>query len=382
MNGKKVRILLTGGGSGGHIYPLLAVSEALTNVALENKLSVEVRYLGPNDEYGRLFINSGIGAQTIASARVRRYFSLANVLDLPKFLIGFFQALFKVYWFMPDAVFSKGGTGALPVILAAWFYRIPIMIHESDAKPGLTNLASARFAKRIAVSFEYALQYFDPQKAAWVGTPLRRNLLIERMSLERAKEELGFDSQKPLTIVIGGSLGSTRINEFVLANLEALTKETQILHQTGRSNYESVEKLARTALLSAPLKTGVPNRYLALPYLDESTQKKALTAADLIVSRAGSGTISEIAAFAKPSILIPLPESANDHQRLNAFEYAKTGAAVVIEEGNLLGGVFMTQLRAILGNPDIMNKMSLASSRFFKPQAAEIVAEEIIRLAV
>jgi UDP-N-acetylglucosamine--N-acetylmuramyl-(pentapeptide) pyrophosphoryl-undecaprenol N-acetylglucosamine transferase len=379
-NSKKIRVLFTGGGSGGHIYPIIAVAEALRDLAVAEGTELELNYIGPRDKYAEFLADEGIGVGTIASGKLRRYFSLKNLLDIPKVFIGFLQSLFKLLWLMPDVIFSKGGTGALPVVIAGRFYRIPVIIHESDATPGLTNLLSSRFAARIAVSFESALKYFNPKKAAWTGTPIRKELLRDRITKEAAKEELGFDQKEPLILVICGSQGSERINEFVLTNLENLLKESQVLHQTGLANFGNVEKLSRAALLNVPIKTEAKRPYRAVPYLEENL-KTALTAADLVVARAGSGTISEISAFAKPSILIPLKESANDHQRLNAYEFAKVGAAIVIEEPNLLPGLFLNQIRSLINNADLLNKMGLASGKFFKPGAAEVIAAEIIRLA-
>ena len=375
------RVVLTGGGSGGHVYPLIAIAEELQRLAAEYNFDLEIKYYGPSDEYNNLFAGLKIRTSNIVSGKLRRYFSVANIFDVPKFFVGLIQALFKIYWFMPDVVFSKGGTGALSVVLASRFYRIPIMIHESDATPGLNNLLSGRFAKRIAVTFESALAYFNPKKTAVTGTPVRRELTVDRVSKERAKEELGFNAGEPLTLILGGSLGSERINEFILANLENLVKETQILHQTGQANLRNVEKLSRAAMMNIPLRTEIKSRYLPVSYLMNEKLKNAFTAADLVISRAGSGTISEIAAFGVPAILIPLRESAGNHQRLNAYEYGKTGAAIVIEEENFLPGIFMNQVRAILKNPDVMEKMSQASIKFFKPDAARIIAEEILRIA-
>lgn len=380
-NESPLRILFTGGGSGGHVYPLLAVGEALKKIAAANKTALELYYMGPRDEYAEIFSAADFWIKTVVAGKLRRYFSLENFLDIPKFFVGFFDALFKLFNLMPDVIFSKGGTGALPVVLAGWFYRIPVIIHESDAVPGLTNLVSAWFAKRVAVSFERALTYFNPKKAALVGTPIRAELLEARPNAAAAKKELGFKENEPLLFVIGGSQGATRINNFILANLETILKETQVLHQTGQANFDEVEKLSRAALTNIPSADVGKYRYRAMPYLDVVNQKSALAAADLVLTRAGSGTLAEIASFGKPAIIVPLKEAANDHQRVNAYEFAEAGAAIVIEEPNLLPGVFLSQLKETIHNPAVLDKMSRASGRFFKPGAAEIIAQEILRLA-
>ena len=374
---RTIRIALTGGGTGGHIYPLIAVVEKLERIAIEKKVYMEIRYFGPSDMFRPALEDAGVKISPVLAGKVRRYFSFLNLIDVPKIAIGFVQALFKMYWFMPDVLFSKGGSGAFSVVLAAWFYRIPIIIHDSDAQPGLNNLFSARFAKRIAVSFERALDYFEPKKTACVGNPVRSLLLSDKPNQALAKGKLGFDSEKSLVLFWGGSQGAKRLNDLVIADLKNLIKETQILHQTGIANFSEVQNLSKSAapeIFSNKEKIS----YLPVPYLEPAELKLALAAADLVVARAGSN-IFEIAAFSKPAILIPLAESANDHQRVNAYEFAKTGAAKVIEEANLLPGIFLSEIRDTLKNKELLGRMSLASGNFFKPQAAEVLAEEVLR---
>lgn len=381
-----MRIALTGGGSGGHIYPLLAVTEALKNISVENAILMEIKYFGPKDSYGAILEKTGVKISPIAAGKVRRYFSLLNIVDVPKFFVGLVQAFFKMFWFMPDVLFSKGGTGAFPTVLAAWFYRIPVIIHESDAAPGLNNLLSAPFSSRIAVSFESASKYFNPRKTAWTGNPMRRQLFENRLVQETAKTELGFDAQKPLILIICGSQGSQRINNLVLVVLKDLIADAQILHQTGKGNFAEVQKLSRTALLDVKIEKEIASRYKPVPYLEltvyESLNlKTAFSAADLIVARAGSNTIFEIASFGKPSILIPLAEAANGHQKANAYEFEKNGSAIVIEEENLLPGIFVSQIKDLLKQPQLLQKMAQSAAQFFKPDADKILAEEIVKLA-
>lgn len=375
---ESIRVLLAGGGSGGHTYPLLAVAERLRKIAAEERVNLGLDYLGPKDVWAKALLPAHVNLKTIVSSKFRRYFSIENLLDIPKFFIGLLEAFFKVYFIMPDVIFSKGGTGALPVVIAGWFYKIPIIIHESDAAPGLTNSISSRFASRIAVSFPKTLEYFSPDKTALVGTPVRESVITEIPDKATAKKSFGFDPAKPLILIMGGSQGAQRINEFVIANLPALLKETQILHQTGEANYAKVEYLSRTVSGEEPAKN-VKKSYVPVPYFREE-MKTALAAADVVISRSGSGTIAEISALGKPSILIPLKESANDHQRLNAYEYAKTGAAIVIEEANLLPAILINQISLIIEKSDISKKMSLAASGLWKPDAAETISREILRL--
>lgn len=375
-----IRILLTGGGSGGHVYPLVAVAREIERLTIENNKLIELYYLGPVSRHSSSLESAGVRVRKLIYGKLRRYASIANIIDIPKFFIGIFQALFRLYFIMPNVIFSKGGTGALAVILAGWFYRIPVIIHESDAIPGLNNSISSRFAARIAVSFEKALEFFPPEKTALVGNPIRKELIQNIPTPEAAKDELRFIAEEPITLVIGGSQGSERLNNFVLANLKELLDLTQVLHQTGEANFAKIEKLGLAALGGRAETPEGRRRYQAVPYLDKDL-KIALAASDLVITRAGSGTIFEIAAFGKPAILIPLPESANDHQRANAYEFSKLGGAIVLEEQNLLPRIFLGHVRGILGTPGEAERMGGANRKLIKPDAAEIMAKEILKLA-
>lgn len=376
-----IRILLTGGGSGGHVYPLLAVAESLRKITEKQGTEIQLVYFGPKDKYFGLVAERGIRTYGIAAGKVRRYALgiLANILDIPRFFWGLVQAFWKMFWLMPDAVFSKGGTGAFPVVFAAWFYRIPVMIHDSDAIPGLTNLLSSRFARRIAVSFENAKKYFNPGKTILTGNPIRAELLEKKYPQDQAKEILGFKRDMPLILILGGSQGAQRINDFIIVALKDLLTQSQILHQTGPGNYMDVKNLSQAALLNMPAKEEAASRYKAVSYFEEDLPI-AMYAADVIVTRAGSSSIFEAAAFGKPAILMPLRESASDHQRANAYEFAETGAAVVIEEQNLQPAIFIRELTGILNNPEKAEKMSKAAASFFRPEAPDTLAKELLSL--
>lgn len=377
---KKIRILLTGGGSGGHIFPLISVYEELKNIAVQNNLDFEFFYMGPKDNWSQILIENGIKMNYINGGKWRRYFSFLNFLDFFRVLFSFMQSLFKMFFIMPDVIFSKGGPGALPVVFAGWFYRIPVVIHDSDSYPGLTNLLSARFAKKILLAFDDAKIFFPPFKTIIVGNPIRFKIISQKIDQKIAKQNLNFNSDLPLILVIGGSQGAQKINELMLLSIKDLLPITQILHQTGESNFIEFEKLLRVDLLDLPFNTEIKARYKAVPFLDENNLGIAFLAADLIVSRAGSGSIFEIAYFGKPSIIIPITESANDHQRKNAYAYSKNGAAIVIEEENLFPKIFFDQVKLILENKEIYQKMSEAALDFSKKDSAKIIAEEIIKL--
>ncbi len=370
------RILLTGGGSGGHIVPLLAVADEFRKMSF---MDLAIFYVGPKNRFGQEFSDRNITVYRIASSKLRRYFSFMNFIDVPKFVFSVFQALLRLYFLMPDAVFSKGGPGALAVVLAARFYMIPIVIHESDSAPGLTNRFSAKFAKRIGIAFEGAAKYFNGNKVFVCGNPIRESLLEEEASGEGAKAALGFKKDLPLVFIYGGSQGAARINRFIFDNLEFLLKRYQIYHQVGEANLGESQSLTKTFLGGFPPE--MRERYKFAGFLGANDLRLALSAADVVIARAGSGSIFEIAAFGKPSVIVPIPiEVVGDHQLLNAYEYAKSGAAIVIEEANLKPNVVSTQIDDILEDKNRAAKMIEAAKNFAKPEAAKIIAGEIFSL--
>jgi len=208
---------------------------------------------------------------------------------------------------------------------------IPIIIHESDSVPGKSNKLAAPFAKKILLAFESSKNYFLPEKVAVVGNPIRDTILNNNISDRKAKQYFKFLLDKPVVLFLGGSQGSQRINDLVLDCLEELIKnDVQVLHQTGPKNFKEIFLEAKVILEFLP--ELYQNFYQARDFFHEPEYLNALAAADLIVARAGSGVIFEIAASKKPAILIPLPEAAHNHQYLNAVEYARFGGAIVIEE--------------------------------------------------
>lgn len=360
----KKRIVLTGGGTGGHFFPLLAVALEIKRISGD---AVDLCYLGPKSPLNEEFSKHGIRIYWVAGGKLRRYFDFRNFLDIPKFFFGFFQALFRLYFLMPDIVFSKGGTGALPVVLAARFYFIPVVIHESDSVPGLVNRISSRFAEKIFISFEQARAYFQKNKTVLTGNPIRAELLINRPEQSAAKARLKFKKEEPLAVFLGGSQGAVRLNNFVFDNLESLLGLIQVFHQVGGDNVSEAAKISAQN-----------ERYRFAGFLNTEEMKFALSAADIIVSRAGAGAIFEIASFAKPSILIPLKESANNHQQANAYEYGQGGATIIIDEPNFIFSVIHGQIENLLKNREIYETMSRAARNFAKPEAAEQIAKNII----
>lgn len=383
---KKIRILVVGGGSGGHIYPIIAVVEQLKKLGVSGGAALDVRYFGSAGSYEPELAGAGIRITRIAPSKLRRYLSFWNAVDFIRFIWSIPQALAKVFWFMPDVAFSKGGPGAIAVLGACRFYRIPIVIHDSDAIPGLSSRATGRFAKKIELAFPSAAQYFPAQKAnvRIVGVPVREGLIVQeeertqRAALD-AKRALDMDPALPLILVLGGSQGAAGINTFIMENLSLFLERYNVLHQVGMENFSAY----RDALRASPfarLSQTIQRRYRPVPFFTRDL-KTALIAADLVMSRAGAGALFEIAMAGKPSILIPLPNSASNHQAENAFQYREAGACIVIEEENLIGNLVLEQIDALMKNPERLKKMSASAIQFYKPDAAANIAKDIFMLA-
>ena len=369
-----MRFVLTGSGSGGHFYPLIAIAEALTAGARERKLlPPEVFLLGPEPYDAGALSTSGVSFRRVPAGKLRRYFSLRNITDALKTVLGFFTALWKLFVLYPDAVMSKGSYTSVPVILAAALLRIPIVIHESDIRPGRANWLAARFARSIAISWQESAPNFPPEKTVRTGIPLRSRLL--QPAPANPRETLGFKTDnQPLILILGGSQGAERINGLITASLDELLPQYAVLHQTGEQHERPVREAADALIKD---KTFL-ERYSVRGFLSVDALAAALSSAALIVSRAGSGAIAECALFGKPAILIPIPEDISHDQRENAYAYARTGAAVVMEEQNLTPSLLAAQIARILGDRALVAKMQQAAAAFAPRDAAEKIATLLI----
>ncbi|RJQ31635.1 undecaprenyldiphospho-muramoylpentapeptide beta-N-acetylglucosaminyltransferase [Candidatus Parcubacteria bacterium] len=372
-----MKILLTGGGTGGHFYPLIAVARAINSVADQEKIAkLELTYMAEKPYDRNLLLQNGIKFKKVYSGKMRRYFSLLNIVDLFKLGPGLLKSVTGMYFDFPDVVFSKGGYDSFPALFAAKILGIPVMIHESDAIPGKANLWAGKFARRIAVSFPSAAESFPKEKTAVTGNPARKEFFI-RDTLG-AKEFFKLETDVPTIFVFGGSQGARIINDNLLDGIAELIQDYQVIHQTGEKNYEECRGRAEIILADSKFK----QRYKAFPFLRFDEMRIAYGAAEMVVSRAGGSAIFEIAASGLPSIIIPIFESAQDHQRENAYSYAKSGAAVVIEENNLKPHILKSEIDRIFSSKEEMKAMSEAAKLFAKPDAAEKIAREIIRLAI
>lgn len=304
-------IILTGGGTAGHVTPNLALLPSL------QKEEFEIHYIGSyNGIERRLIEETGIPYDGISSGKLRRYFDLKNISDPLRVLKGCREALKLMKKYKPDVVFSKGGFVAVPVVLAAKHYKIPTIIHESDMTPGLANKICIPSAKKVCCNFPETLQYLPKDKAILTGSPIREELLNgDRLA---GLQYAHLTSNLPVILVIGGSLGSVTVNQAIRNILPTILKEFQIIHVCGKGNLDE-------SLISTP-------GYVQYEYVDKPL-RHLFAAADLVISRAGANSICEILALRKPNVLIPLSAAASrGDQILNANSFAKQGFSTVLEE--------------------------------------------------
>jgi UDP-N-acetylglucosamine--N-acetylmuramyl-(pentapeptide) pyrophosphoryl-undecaprenol N-acetylglucosamine transferase len=366
-----MRIILTAGGSGGHLFPLIAVARKL-----KEKLGseTELLYVGSGLKIEKkAMVGENIPMKNIFAGKMRRYFSIHNFFDFFKIPIGFFQSLFILLKFMPDAVFAKGGYVSLPVVLAARCYRIPVLIHESDAIPGASNQILAKFSNRIAISYPSAYNYFPTSKTIMTGNPIRTE--IYGGDSQKARTYFSLTESKPVILVLGGSQGSRTINNAIINILPKLLPISQVIHQTGENNFMDVVRMAG----EQGIKPG-HGGYCPTKFLEGEVLPNSFSVADLIISRAGANSIAEIAANGKPSILIPLEHSANDHQRMNAYKIAEVGGALVLEETNLGENILIKKIEQLLFNAQERKSMAEKVKAFFHPDASDKIADGIIEL--
>lgn len=370
-----MKILFTGGGSGGHFYPIIAIAEEIRAIAKEERLiSPQLFFMAPDPYDERLLFENDITFLSVPTGKFRRYASWKNIPDIFKTIVAVLRALFLMYKIYPDIVVGKGGFGSFPALLGARFWNIPVFIHESDTVPGRVSSWAGKFAARIAISFAQTAKLFPSGRVVVTGNPIRRALLLPSPP---SRSSFGLEEGAKVIFVVGGSLGSVRLNEALLHALHALLSHFQIIHQTGRENLADMAARSKVILEASPWK----QRYHPYGYLSTAEMYAAGRISDLIISRAGS-MIFEIAAWGKPSILVPIAESSGDHQQENAYAYAENGAADVLEEGNLTAGILTNQIARILDNENLLILMSERASHFAKTDAARVIAREVLDIAL
>lgn len=373
-----MKVVFTGGGTGGHFYPLIAVAEELNKIIDEEHIAESKLFYFSDAPYDTEALReNGIKYVHIVAGKRRIYRSFKNFIDLFKIGIGALQALIKLFIIFPDIIFAKGGYASFPTLFAARILGIPVIIHESDSVPGRVNVWAGKFARKIAVSYRESSEYFPGQedKIAHTGQPIRRE--IRTPSTVGAYEFLKLEHDVPVIFVQGGSQGAHIINYAIESVITKLVEKYQVIHQVGEANMAEFKKLTDATLHKHPQK----NRYKQFGFLNPLAMKMTSGVSKLVISRAGSA-LFEIAVWGIPSIIIPITKSNGDHQRKNAFNYARYGACTVIEEDNLHPNILLSEIDRILENKEIWEEMSKSAKKFSQGNAGEKIARAIVEIAL
>ncbi|RYM04918.1 undecaprenyldiphospho-muramoylpentapeptide beta-N-acetylglucosaminyltransferase [Sporolactobacillus sp. THM7-7] len=333
------KIVFTGGGSAGHVTPNLALIDKL-------KDQWSITYIGSKEGIEKELVQAkGIPYRSISSGKLRRYFDMKNFKDPFKVMAGVVQAYFMIRKIRPDVIFSKGGFVSVPVVIGGWLNRVPVYIHESDITPGLANRIAMRFSTKLFVTFEEAAKHFPKGKAIHTGAPIRESLL--NGDRRAGLQFLGFHENKPVLLIMGGSLGAASINRAVRAALPRLLQHFQVVHLCGKGNVDPDLEKRRG--------------YRQFEYIDKELPD-VLAASTIIVSRAGSNAIFEFLALKKPMILIPLPlRASRGDQILNAKSFQAKGFCEILDNDTLTANKLQDAIASIYKNRhEYIDRMSKA----------------------
>lgn len=364
QNNITATVFFTGGGTGGHVYPGLAVYEAMLGLAAARSLSIRTVWIGSRRGIEREIVKAkGIRYIGIPSGKLRRYFSIKNLLDIFKVFFGILAAYLVMARFRPAALFSKGGYVSVPPVLAAGLARVPIVTHESDLDPGLATRINARFASKVVLSYEETRAFFAESlkpKLVIAGNPVRPEVLAGEA--ERGREILSFTSEKPVLFVLGGSQGAREVNELIWRVLPGLLEGWNVVHQTGADD-------------SGPRHGAGYTRYA---YIGEE-YPHILAAVTLVLSRAGATTLWELAALKKPSILLPLGASVSRGDQIrNAELFNRLGASYILSSSGA-DSELIEYTDSFLDDPEKLERMGEAAGSVYRPDAARKIASLLLK---
>ena len=376
---------MVGGGSGGHVTPVAAVCSQLKKAYP----SAEVRMWCDRNFYQQAFttmvaVDGHIKVETIIAGKLRRYHKLSlikqllqvrsivipNVIDAVKLLIGTFQSVVKLLLWRPDVIFSKGGFVCLPVGVAAKLLNIPLVIHDSDAHPGLTSRILARWAKTIATGAPLKYYNYPKERTHYIGIPVASTAKPFSSAKQRTvKKELGFSEHEPLIVITGGGLGAQSINEAVASVMNDLLGFCSVALVAGKANEARLKQQFQKQ-----------KNLQVYGYIPSETMQNLLGAADIVVSRAGATTLLELAALAKPSIIVPNERLTGGHQVKNAAVYQQAKAIIVLEDTRLVSEPLslVDTINATLLNPTTLQRLSVNIQKFAKPDAAKDMMNLIV----
>lgn len=325
------RIILTGGGTAGHVTPNIALIPGL------KEMGYDIHYIGSYTGIEKQLIEQfDIPYHGISSGKLRRYFSLKNFTDPFRVIKGFGEAKKLIKSLKPDVIFSKGGFVSVPVVVAGKKCKVPTIIHESDMTPGLANKLAIPSATKVCCNFPETLKHLPEEKAVLTGCPIRRELLTG--DKDAAKKFCGLTDDKPVILIVGGSLGSVNVNNAVRAVLTDLLKEFHVVHLCGKGKTDDSLK-------------DLPG-YVQFEYIQQE-MKDLFALADIVISRAGANAICEILALHKPNLLIPLSAKASrGDQILNARSFERQGYSVVLEEEELNDKILLDAIQKLYQEKD------------------------------
>ncbi|MEQ8221788.1 MAG: undecaprenyldiphospho-muramoylpentapeptide beta-N-acetylglucosaminyltransferase [Candidatus Eremiobacterota bacterium] len=366
---KSVKIIATGGGTGGHIIPTLSVINKLKELA-----DIEILYVGSATGMEATIVPAhGIAFRGIHCGKLRRYFSLENFTDMFKVCAGFFQSLNIIRSFKPDVIFAKGGYVTVPVGLAGGILGIPVIAHESDTVIGLSNKILLRFLRGISLGFPEDNYPAEVQKKGkYTGSPI--NPAVMKIAFTEKSEgvkHFGLDPAIPVLFVTGGSQGARAINNAIKDILPALLPSVQVLHQSGELDYPSLCEMRET------LPENLKKNYKLFSFITDD-MPLALQSADLVLTRGGANTLSELMVLKKPSVIIPLPKAANNHQMKNARVIEQHGAGIIIEQSLLTEDLLLKTIKDLIADREKLKNMSGKAASLAKPDAAELIAKTIL----
>ncbi len=371
-----MRVLVSGGGTGGHIYPALAIA-----TSLRKEYNAEVLFLGSDDGLEKELVPAaGFRLATVKAGKLRRYVSLETITGVMRVPLGMIQAISLVRKFRPDVAFTSGGYVAVPAVLASRVNGVPVLIHQQDVPPNLSNRLVAPLATRISLAFADSLPYFPARKTLLLGNPIRQAMLdVRETSPQAARAELGLDVGTPLLLVTGGSQGARHLNQMVCQALPGLLECCQVLQISGKELYNETREQADSLL--ADQDEALRRRYRLMAYLN-AEMPLALQAADLVLCRSGASTLTELAILGKPSVLVPLPPAVGGPaQQENAAMFERKQAASIIADNDLKPEILVERVLTIITSKDQIAAMAQAAKTFAKPEATQDITEELVRIA-
>lgn len=353
MQTKKEKIILSGGGTGGPVVPLIFINKKLKN-------DFDFLFVGTYRGIEKKIVESeDIRFTPIYAGKFRRYFSIYNFIDLFKIFIAFWQSLFLILKEKPSLVISAGGFVAVPLVFASWILRVPVLIHQQDVIPGLANRLMAPFAKIITVTFKKSIKAYSKKTRLIGNIGIEVNNFVNINKLD-IYNKYKLDKNLPIIFVLGGGTGSYFVNNLIKSSVQHLSSLTNIIHISGNRDRDA-DTISDKKI----------SNYIKFEFLEHQKLIEIMSVSDLVVSRCGLSTLTEISFLKKPAILIPMP---NSHQEYNAWEFKNKKAAIVLEEKHLDAVLFIKEIKEILSNDDLKLELSLNSSGLIKNANQEMIS--------